>query len=322
MMQKTDRHFRYLVRLISPRMRLYTEMINTGAIIHGDHERFLSFAPRESPVALQLGGSEPGELARAALIASRWGYDEINLNCGCPSDRVQAGAFGAVLMREPSKVAACLTALRDSVPDDVVVSVKCRLGVDELYSYDYFANFIGVLVDAGCRVFHVHARKAWLKGLSPRENREVPPLEYAWVYRIKREFPHVEIVVNGGITSPAGARAHLDYVDGVMLGRQAYDDPYRLIEIEHALFDDSVKYNVPTRFDIIEQYLDYVADERQRGTYLKHMTRHLLSFFQGQPGARSWRRTLSTEATSVTAGVAVVKGAMAELRRAVAVGPH
>lgn len=312
MMQKTDRHFRYLVRLLSPHIRLYTEMITTGAILFGDRARFLEFAAEEKPVALQLGGGVASELARAALIAAEWGYDEINLNCGCPSDRVQSGAFGACLMRDPFRVATCISAMRDVLPDKLVVSVKTRLGVDELYSYDYFNDFVGTLVNAGCRVFHIHARKAWLSGLSPQENRDIPPLEYAWVYRLKRDFPDITVIANGGINSVSQAQIHLEHVDGVMLGRQAYQDPYGLLAFDQALF--GVSAPLATRSEIIERYLHYVAAQLGQGTYLKHMSRHLLSFFQGQPGARGWRRYLSTEGVAIDAGTEVIESALASVR--------
>ncbi len=314
MMQKTDRHFRYLVRLLAPHMRLYTEMITSGAILFGQRDRFLRHAPAETPLAVQLGGSEPDELGRAAAIAADWGYSEVNLNCGCPSDRVRSGAFGACLMRDPARVAMCLEAIRDALPHDVAVSVKLRLGVDELYSYDYFSDFVATQMASGCRVFHVHARKAWLSGLSPRENREIPPLEYDWVYRLKREYPGITVVINGGITTVAQAQHHLSLVDGVMLGRHAYADPYCLGEFDQRLFATSAP--LASREQIIERFLEHVRSERIHGTYLKHMSRHLLNFFLGQPGARGWRQDLTVHTVAADAEVDVIETALTRVTRA------
>ncbi|MEQ8661532.1 MAG: tRNA dihydrouridine(20/20a) synthase DusA [Gammaproteobacteria bacterium] len=291
MMQKTDRHFRYLARLISPRARLYTEMVTTGALLHGPRERLLAYDVSEQPLAIQLGGSDPDALARCAELASAHGYAEVNLNCGCPSERVQSGAFGACLMREPALVAACVTAMREAVPAQVEITVKTRLGVDDVYDYGYFRDFVAVLAAAGCRVFHVHARKAWLKGLSPRENREIPPLEYAWVHRLKRELPHLVVVVNGGITTPAAAHAHLAAVDGVMIGRRAYDAPATLAAFESALFDAPAA--ALDERAIVESYARHAAVESARGTPPRVLTRHLVNLFEGVPGARRWRRHLS-----------------------------
>ncbi len=310
MMRRTDRHFRHLVRLIAPSMRLYSEMVVTGAILHGDRSRFLEFDAIEHPVALQLGGSDPDELAQAAAIAADWGYDEVNLNCGCPSDRVQAGAFGACLMREPQRVATCVSAMRDALPAAVAVSVKTRLGVDDLYDYGYFRDFVGMLADAGCGVFQVHARKAWLSGLNPRENREIPPLEYDWVYRLKREMPHLTVVVNGGIGDAAAAAEHWREVDGVMLGRCAYADPYGLVNFERAARAGG---SSPSIVEVAERYLDYTETQLARGIYLKHLSRHLVNLFQRCPGAREWRRTLTTAGAAPGAGTGVVRTALARV---------
>ncbi|MGR8920811.1 MAG: tRNA dihydrouridine(20/20a) synthase DusA [Gammaproteobacteria bacterium] len=306
MMQRTDRHFRYLMRLIAPRMRLYTEMITTGALLHGDRERFLAYAPAEAPLAIQLGGNDPAALAAAAAIAAAHGYDEVNLNCGCPSDRVKSGAFGACLMREPERVAGAVAAMRDALPPTVRVSVKTRLGVDELYSYDYFRGFVGVLAAAGCGVFHVHARKAWLSGLSPRENREIPPLEYEWVHRLKRELPELVVTVNGGIDSPALVAAELEQVDGVMIGRAAWDDPLRMAAFERSAFGEAPA-PAPAPEDVVSAYLPYVREQCARGVYLRHMSRHLLNLFNGRPGARRWRRRLTEDSVDPAAGPEVIE---------------
>lgn len=319
MMQKTDRHFRYLVRLLAPAMRLYTEMITTGAILHGDRDRFLRYDPSEQPLALQLGGADPDALARAAALAAARGYAEVNLNCGCPSDRVRAGAFGACLMRDPALVASCVTALLAALPATVTVSVKTRLGVDDCYSYGYFRDFVGRLHEAGCQVFHIHARKAWLQGLSPRENREIPPLEYDWVYRLKRELPAAVIVINGGITSAAAIQQHVTRVDGVMLGRTAYADPYALVSLQRAA--TSAVAPARSRDEVVKSYLEHVRRECATGTYLKHMSRHLLNLYQGEPGARAWRRTLSTAGAVRTANPAVIEQALEQIRQIRAATP-
>jgi tRNA-dihydrouridine synthase A len=290
MMQRTDRHYRYLARLITADVRLYTEMVTSAAVVRGDRDYLLGHAPAEHPVALQLGGSEPDELAAAAAIGAAYGYDEVNLNCGCPSDRVQAGAFGACLMREPVRVAACVAAMRAAVPTTIPVTVKTRLGVDDLYSYDYFRAFVEEVAAAGCTVFQVHARKAWLAGLSPKENREIPPLEYAWVYRLKRERPDLTVVINGGIVSNAQAAQHLERVDGVMIGRHAYAAPYELADFAVRLCGAAPP--APRRA-IVDAYLAYADGEIARGTPQRLVLRHLFNLYQGQPGARRWRRSLA-----------------------------
>jgi tRNA-dihydrouridine synthase A len=315
MMQKTDRHFRYLARLLAPDARLYTEMLTARAILRGDREQLLGYHPAEQPLAVQLGGSDPHELASAAQLCAALGYQEVNLNCGCPSDRVQAADFGACLMAKPALVAQCVQALRAAVPATVTVSVKTRLGIDALYSYDYFAGFVHTLYEAGCRVFHIHARKAWLAGLSPRENREIPPLEYAWVYRLRRELPAAVVVINGGIVTVDDALGHLREVDGVMLGRAAYDNPYALAALNQTLFGSSEATTL-SREECLTQYLPYVSAELARGTELHHISRHLLNLFQGQAGARHWRRQLTENAHHKAAGIDVIERAAAAMRAA------
>jgi tRNA-dihydrouridine synthase A len=311
MMDWTDRHCRYFHRLLAPHALLYTEMVTSQAVVHGDRERLLGYDPAEHPVALQLGGSEPDELARAARIGAELGYDEINLNVGCPSDRVQSGRFGACLMREPALVADCVAAMRAAVAHTgAAVTVKCRIGVDEQDEYAGLAEFVDRVRASGCSTFIVHARKAWLKGLSPKENREIPPLNYERVYRLKREHPHLTVVINGGIASVAEVEAHLGRVDGVMLGRTAYHEPYRLAELEHALFGTPL----PERDEVIARLKPYVEAHLARGERLQHVTRHVLGLYQGLPGARAFRRVLSEEAHRANAGWEVVERALAARR--------
>lgn len=308
MMDWTDRHCRFFHRLLSPHARLYTEMVTASAIIHGDRARLLGFDAAEHPLALQLGGAEPDELAQAARIGAELGYDEINLNVGCPSDRVQSGRFGACLMREPGLVAECVAAMRAAVAQSrTEVTVKCRIGVDEQDEDADLAGFVERVHTAGCDVFVVHARKAWLKGLSPKENREVPPLNYERVYRLKDEHPQLAIVINGGITTIAAAHEHLRHVDGVMLGRAAYHEPYRLAEIEHALQATPL----PDRDDVLARLRPYVEAHLARGDRLQHISRHILGLYQGLPGARAYRRVLSEQAHRVDAGWEVVERALA-----------
>jgi tRNA-dihydrouridine synthase A len=288
MLDLTDRHCRYFHRQLSQRARLYTEMLTTGALLHGGADRHLRFDPIESPVALQLGGSDPSELAQVARLGERYGYDEINLNCGCPSERVQRGAFGACLMAEPALVADCIRAIADSV--SVPVTVKHRIGIDRTEDYGFVRDFVGTLHAAGCSVFIVHARNAWLKGLSPKENREVPPLRYEAVYRLKRDFPAATFVINGGITSLEEARAQLSHVDGVMLGRSAYHEPYLLAGVDSHLFGDG---SVPGRREVTAKMAAYIARESLDGVTPRHVVRHMLGLYQGIRGARQWRRILS-----------------------------
>jgi len=291
MMDWSDRHCRFYFRALAPHAVVYTEMITTGALIHGDVPRHLDFDPAEHPVALQLGGSEPDELAACAKLGARWGYDEINLNCGCPSERVQRGAFGACLMAEPELVADCMKAMQDAV--SVPVTVKHRLGIDRVEDYGFARRFVETLARrAGCRTFIVHARNAVLKGLSPKDNREVPRLRHDEVRRLKREFPELEIVANGGIATPEAAAAALAHVDGVMLGRAAYHDSYVLATIDARLFGAIA----PTRAEVVARMHRYAVAEVARGTPLRAIARHLLGLYQGRPGARAWRRALSDAA--------------------------
>ncbi len=292
MLDWTDRHCRYFLRLISKHAVLYTEMVTTGAILRGNRERFLDFDPSEHPVALQLGGSEPGDLAESARYGEQWGYDEINLNVGCPSDKVQSGSFGACLMITPQLVADCVKAMRDKVSIDV--TVKHRIGVDDHDSYTELCDFIGTIADAGCNTFIVHARKAWLQGLSPKENRDIPPLSYETVHQLKRDFPQLEIIINGGITSLEQTASQLEYVDGVMIGREAYHNPWILSQADHLIFNQEQKPS-RSRHQIIEALIPYVDRELSRGTPINRISRHILGLFQGRPGARKWRRMISEE---------------------------
>ena len=313
MMDWTDRHCRYFHRLLAPHARLYTEMVTSAALVHGDRQRLLGFDDAEHPVALQLGGSDPQELAQAARIGAEFGYDEINLNVGCPSDRVQSGRFGACLMHEPALVADCFTSMREAVT--IPVTIKCRLGVDEQDEYADLQHFIETVAARGCGIFIVHARKAWLKGLSPKENREVPPLNYQRVYQLKRDFPALTILINGGIQSLAEVRTHLMHTDGVMLGRTAYHEPYRLAELEHALFGTPL----PDRMALIRQMREYTERHLAEGGKLNHISRHLLGLFQGLPGARGWRRHLSENAHRDNADWGVVERALASIHEPVRV---
>jgi len=308
MMDWTDRHCRVFHRLLAPHARLYTEMVHAQAVRHGDRERLLGFDPVEHPVALQLGGSDPAALAEAARVGEATGYDEINLNVGCPSDRVQAGRFGACLMKEPPLVAEAVAAMIAAVR--IPVSVKCRLGVDEMEDYDVFLAFVDTVAATGCDYFVVHARKAWLSGLSPRENREIPPLRHAWVHRLKRERPALRVVINGGLSDLDETMAHLPAVDGVMLGRAAYHEPYRLHELDARLFGGEPA----SREALLRRFLPYVEAQLARGVALKHLTRHVLGLFHAQPGGRAFRQVLSEGAPRTGAGIEVVEQALAATR--------
>jgi len=292
MMDWTDRHCRVFHRQLSRHARLYTEMVTTGALLHGDPARHLDFDAVEQPLALQLGGSEPAELARCARLGERWGYAEINLNCGCPSERVQRGAFGACLMAEPALVADCVKAMLDAVA--VPVTVKHRIGLGRGEDYSFVRDFVGALFEAGCRVFIVHARNAWLQGLSPRENREVPPLRYEIVRRLKHDFPSATVVLNGGIQSLGAAAALLPGLNGVMLGRAAYHDPMVLAAVDQALFDPQA--SVPTRAAVVDAMTRYLVRQQTLGVQTRAVARHMLGLFQGERGARQWRRQLSDPA--------------------------
>ncbi|MBV6855596.1 tRNA dihydrouridine(20/20a) synthase DusA [Xanthomonas campestris pv. mirabilis] len=304
MMDWTDRHCRVFHRLLAPSARLYTEMVHANAVIHGDCARLIGFDAVEHPLALQLGGSDPALLAQAAAIAQEWGFDEINLNCGCPSDRVQAGRFGACLMREPALVAECVAAM--CAATHMPITVKCRLGVDDDDDYALFARFVDQVVAAGADMVVVHARNAWLKGLSPKENREVPPLRYDWVYRLKQERPGLPVVLNGGIVAVDTAMAHLQHADGVMLGRAAYHDPYVLHCLDAALNQRPEQ----SRESLLRAYQPYVESQLAQGLALKHMTRHVLSLFHGQPGGRAFRQVLSEGAHRPDAGWELVEQAL------------
>jgi tRNA-dihydrouridine synthase A len=317
MMDWTDRHCRVFHRLMSRRARLYTEMVTTGAILHGDRDRLLGFSAMEQPVALQLGGSDPKDLAQSARIGAEWGYVEINLNCGCPSDRVQNGRFGACLMREPQLVAECVGAMKAAV--SIPVTVKCRIGVDDQEPEEALNALAGAVIATGCDALIVHARKAWLQGLSPRENRDIPPLDYALVRRLKARWPSVPIAINGGIATLEAAQdllapeGELPGLDGVMLGRAAYQNPGLLLGVDPALFCESA----PVRdiFEVLERLMPYLESLVAAGHSPHAMTRHLLGLFQGQPGARGFRRHLSTEAVKPGAGAHVLTEALGFLRR-------
>jgi len=305
MLDWTDRFCRYFLRLISRHTLLYTEMLTTGALLHGDPARFLRFDPAEHPLALQLGGSDPAALSDCARLGEMWGYDEINLNLGCPSDRVRSGRFGACLMAEPERVADCVRAMRQAVA--VPVTVKHRIGIDAHDSYSELCHFVGTLAEAGCGVFIVHARKAWLLGLSPKENREVPPLRYEVVYRLKQDFPQLQILLNGGITTLEQAAEHLRHLDGVMIGREAYQNPWMLAEADRYIFGED--RGPVSRQAVLDAYLPFVAQALAEGVALGHITRHLLGLFQGVPGARAWRRYLSEQAHRPGAGLEVLRQA-------------
>ncbi|MEQ1637035.1 MAG: tRNA dihydrouridine(20/20a) synthase DusA [Methylococcales bacterium] len=306
MLDWTDKHCRYFHRLLSRKVLLYTEMVTTGAILHGDSQRHLAFNAEESPVALQLGGSNPKELANCAQLAVDYGYQEVNLNVGCPSDRVQNGRFGACLMADPGLVAECVATMQQVV--DIPVTVKCRIGIDEQDSYEALVAFVDIIAGAGCKTFIVHARKAWLSGLSPKQNREVPPLRYDVVYQLKQDFPQLEIILNGGLTTLAGCDAVLQHVDGVMLGREVYHNPYLLGTVDQYYYGE--KYAIPSRADIIEAFMPYVQTQLQAGVRLNSMTRHILGLFHGMPGARAWRRHISDHACKTGADVRVVQEAL------------
>ncbi len=290
MMDWTDRHCRYFLRQLAPHVRLYTEMVTTGALIHGDAERFLRFDEAEHPIALQLGGSDISDLAKSGQMGQRAGYDEINLNCGCPSDRVQSGRFGACLMKEPDHVAACVKALVEAV--DIPVTVKCRIGIDDQDNFQFLDTFVGKSADAGCTTFIIHARKAWLKGLSPKQNREIPELTYERAHEIKQKYPQLRIILNGGIKNVATIREHLPALDGVMIGREAYSNPYFLTEIEREIFGNA---NIKSRETIALAMIGYAREQNKLyGTPVKSITRHILGLYHEQPRGKMWRRALST----------------------------
>ncbi|WP_151636657.1 tRNA dihydrouridine(20/20a) synthase DusA [Noviherbaspirillum aerium] len=328
MMDWTDRHCRMFHRQITRHTWLYTEMVTTGALLYGDVPRHLDFNQEEHPVALQLGGSEPDDLARSAKLGEQWGYDEVNLNCGCPSERVQKGAFGACLMGEPALVADCVKAMRDAVSIDV--TVKHRIGIDDVESYDFVRDFVGTIADAGCNTFIVHARNAILKGLSPKENREIPPLKYEMAYRLKKDFPGLEILINGGIKTVDEIDLHLQHVDGVMLGREAYHNPYLMASFDARYYQDDAPPK--TRADVLQAMMPYIADQLARhgkgaggasatasaggGLRLNSITRHMLGLMTGLPGARVFRQTLSDSKRLAEGNPALLLDALARMQPA------
>jgi len=310
-MDWTDRHCRYFWRRLSKRARLYTEMVTTGALLHGDVERHLNFDDSEHPVALQLGGSDPKALGQCAALGQSWGYDEINLNCGCPSDRVQNGRFGACLMAEPTLVRDCISEMRSRT--SIPITVKHRIGIDHHESYAELHDFVATVAEGGCDVFIVHARKAWLDGLSPKQNREIPPLKYAWVYRLKQDFPELTVVINGGITSLQESHSHLEHVDGVMLGRAAYQNPWILSRVDSILFDE--KDCAATREQVIEALVPYIDSIILEGGRLNWITRHILGLFQGEFGGRQFRRILSEGAHKPGADARLLRRALVSCQR-------
>jgi tRNA-dihydrouridine synthase A len=308
MLDWTDKHCRYFHRKLSHHAVLYTEMVTTGAILFGQGD-YLSFNEEEHPVVVQLGGSDPEAMAKSAQLCQQRGYDAININVGCPSDRVQNGMFGACLMAQPEKVAACVSAMRAVV--DIPVTVKTRIGIDDSDDMQFLTDFVGIVRDAGCSQFIIHARKAWLQGLSPKENREVPPLNYPRVYQLKQQFPDLDISINGGVKTVEECLAHLQYLDGVMVGREAYTNPLLLAQIDHALYDDPRP--VPTPHQLVREMLPYIEQQMQQGARFWHIARHMLGIFQGVPGARLWRRHLSETGHLPTSGPEVMLAALAKV---------
>lgn len=290
MMDCTDRHCRYFMRLLAPHIKLYSEMVTTNALVHGNRQGFLAFDQQEHPVAMQLGGSEPQRLQQCAEWVEQAGYDEVNLNVGCPSDRVQSAQIGACLMQQPQLVADCVSAMQRAV--SIPVTVKTRIGVDEQDSYGFLQKFIETVASAGCQTFIIHARKAWLQGLSPKQNRTIPELNYERVYQLKQDYPQLNIILNGEIKTVEQAEKHLQYVDGVMIGREAYHNPYFLAQLEQHFYDQPL----PSRYHVLQQFLPYVTSQLTAGIHLKQITRHIIGLFQGQPGAKAWRRYISENA--------------------------
>ncbi len=305
MLDWTDKHCRYFLRQISQHALLYTEMVTTGAIIFGKGD-YLAYSQEEHPVALQLGGSYPLDMARCAAEAQKYGYDEVNINVGCPSDRVQNGRFGACLMAEPETVADCIKSMQAEV--DIPVTVKSRIGIDEMDEYEDLTRFIDVVAASGCDTFIVHARKAWLKGLSPKQNRDIPPLMYDRVYQLKQEFPGLHISLNGGVKTLDEVSAHLAHLDGVMIGREVYSNPYILAEVDKRFYQDASP--IKTRFEVVQDMLPYVEQQMADGARVWHIARHMLGLFQGQPGGRIWRRYLSQNGTKAGAGIELLTDAV------------
>ncbi|MDY7579657.1 tRNA dihydrouridine(20/20a) synthase DusA [Herbaspirillum sp. RTI4] len=322
MMDWTDRHCRVFHRQITRHSFLYTEMVTTGALLHGDVARHLDFSEQEHPVALQLGGSEPADLAKSARLGAQWGYDEINLNCGCPSERVQKGAFGACLMAEPALVADGVKAMRDAV--DIDVTVKHRIGIDDIDAYGFVRDFIGTVAQAGCSTFIVHARNAVLKGLSPKENREIPPLKYEVVYQLKRDFPALEIILNGGVKTVQDIDLHLQHVDGVMLGREAYHNPFLMADFDRRYYPDQPDGLAASREEVIEAMLPYMREQLARhgdggkGLRVNSITRHMLGLMAGLPGARAFRQTLSDSKLLAAGDPELLRQALQRMQRIVA----
>ena len=306
MMDCSDRHNRYFLRLFSPHILLYTEMVTAAAIVHGDRQHLLGFNNEEHPVAVQLGGSDPQQLYQVAKICAEFGYDEINLNCGCPSDRVQSGSFGACLMADPGLVSECVSALRSA--SHLPVTVKHRTGIDKQEDYELFREFAQIQIDAGVDALIVHARNAWLQGLSPKQNREVPPLKYDWVYRLKVDFPETEIIINGAIKTLDAAREHLTRVDGVMLGREPYQNPFILEKVNQMIFGEAGEC-LPTRRSVLDRLYPYIESQLQQGIPLSRMIRHMIGLYRGEPGARLWRRYLSEHGNKKNAGLEVFQQA-------------
>jgi len=306
MMDWTDRHARYFLRLISKHTLLYTEMVTSGAVINGDREKLLGFDPSENPIALQLGGSNPKALAECARIGEGYGYDEINLNVGCPSDRVQSGRIGACLMAEPELVAECIAAMKSVT--HLPVTVKHRIGIDDQDNYEFMQNFVQVVSQSGCDSFIVHARKAILSGLSPKQNRDIPPLIYERVYQLKNDFPHLEIIINGGIKTIDESILHMKQVDGVMIGREAYNNPYILAEADKNIFLSNE--TELSRVEVVEALIPYIEQHLQSGGKLQHITRHILGLFHSQPNGKMWRRHLSESVTKPDAGIKIIRDAL------------
>lgn len=310
MMGWTDRHARYFLRLITKHSLLYTEMVTTAALLNGDRTRFLGFDAAEQPLALQLGGSDNKQLAQCAALAEDAGFAEVNLNVGCPSDRVKSGHFGACLMAQPELVADCVAAMRSRV--DIPVTVKCRIGIDDMDSYEAFDFFVSTVAAAGCNVFIVHARKAWLQGLNPKQNREIPPLRYDYVHRLKKQRPELSVVINGGISSIESVQQQLQFVDGVMIGREAYHNPYLLATVDRDIYHHETTA-IKSREQIVLQLCDYIDREMAQGVSLHAISRHILGLFQGCPGARGWRRYLSEHSHLAGAGSSTVRAALSRV---------
>ncbi len=309
MLDCTDRHERYLARLISKHTVLYTEMITTGALIFGDKPRFLDFSEIEHPVALQLGGSDPDAMTQSAEIVQQWGYDEVNINVGCPSDRVQSGSFGACLMQSPELVAENVKQMQAAV--DIPVTIKCRIGVDDQEPREALWALVDATASAGCKTFLVHARKAWLKGLSPKQNRDVPPLDYDLVYELKQDFPELEIVINGGIDTIEACHKHLEQVDGVMMGREAYSNPYIMAQVDQAFYSDTQAPR--TRDEVLSEYIKYADERLENGSRLNHLSKHIVGLYHGEPRSRLWRRHISQNAHIPGSNTDVLRAAYAEM---------